>query len=450
MNEEEQHKRFYKPTLAIACPLQSAMLDDDNFIIGSDLLLDLHIIFLASLYRVNRLQATRLAKLYLTPYGVGLGHASRMLMIAQQFRSSKLTIRFSSFGEAAEYLLLHGYECTVVPSVEFVWNSEGHFSIGHSIANIPKYFVNFSRQINCEVNNMIEFNPDIVISDTRLSPLLTSKILQIPSIVILNQIRLLLSPRLRDFKVARIFEIINGEVLGLIWTAADKILVPDLPPPYTISENNIWGMNSITRKLEYVGFTSPKVIVDEDQVTKVSHQLRLNRSRPIVFVHVSGPIETRMPLVRIAMDACRTLNRDIQYIISAGYPSGNPEPKKIHERGWYYEWCPVRDEIFSISNLLVLRGGHTVISQAIKFGKPVIAVPIENHGEQLGNSQKIANIGLGVAVIDRPLKPRHLADAIKLILSDPKYEGKARQLMELSKSLDGIDNIVNIIRSYLK
>ncbi|HEY9388033.1 MAG TPA: glycosyltransferase, partial [Nitrososphaeraceae archaeon] len=95
-------------------------------------------------------------------------------------------------------------------------------------------------------------------------------------------------------------------------------------------------------------------------------------------------------------------------------------------------------------------GGHTVISQAIKFGKPVIAVPIENHGEQLGNSQKIANIGLGVAVIDRPLKPRHLADAIKLILSDPKYEGKARQLMELSKSLDGIDNIVNIIRSYLK
>ena len=48
-----------------------------------------------------------------------------------------------------------------------------------------------------------------------------------------------------------------------------------------------------------------------------------------------------------------------------------------------------------MSNLLVLRGGHVAISQAIQFGKPVITIPIENHGEQLGNSEKIAEIGVG-------------------------------------------------------
>ena len=39
-----------------------------------------------------------------------------------------------------------------------------------------------------------------------------------------------------------------------------------------------------------------------------------------------------------------------------------------------------------MSNLLIIRGGHVVISQAIQFGKPMISIPIENHRQQLGNS----------------------------------------------------------------
>ena len=147
---------------------------------------------------------------------------------------------------------------------------------------------------------MIQFGPDIVVSDTRLSPIFASKILHVPSIIVLNQIRLLLSPRLREFKIARSFEAINGEVLGLVWTMTDKILVPDLPPPYTISENSIWGMNSIRNKLEYVGFATPRIAVTEANIEKVCGKLELNRSKPIIFVHVSGPLETRMPLVHLA------------------------------------------------------------------------------------------------------------------------------------------------------
>lgn len=297
---------------------------------------------------------------------------------------------------------------------------------------------------------MIQFGPDIVVSDTRLSPIFASKILHIPSIMVLNQIRLLLSPRLREFKIARSFEAINGEVLGLVWTMTDKILVPDLPPPYTISENSIWGMNSIRNKLEYVGFATPRMALTEANIEKVSQKLELNRSKPIIFVHVSGPLETRMPLVRLALDACRTLNNDIQYIVSAGYPNGNPCPKSIHGRGWYYEWCPVRDEIFSLSDIIILRGGHTAISQAIRFGKPIVAIPIENHGEQLGNSEKIANLGLGIALTNKPLHPNHISDAINLVLDGPHYQRKANQVMKISENLNGIDNIVNIIRSYLK
>jgi UDP-N-acetylglucosamine--N-acetylmuramyl-(pentapeptide) pyrophosphoryl-undecaprenol N-acetylglucosamine transferase len=389
-----------------------------------------------------------LANVYFAPYGVGLGHASRLIMIAEGLQSLGIEFKFSTFGEAARYLSGLGYSCNIVPPMEFGWTSDGHFSISTTTANIPRYFVNFFRQINHEISNMIKFRPDIVVSDTRLSPVLASKILRIPSIVILNQVRLLLSPTLRRYRVTRSFEALNGEVLGLGWTLTEKILIPDLPPPYTISENNIWGTNSVRNKLEYIGFTTPQTHVTESNAKKVCTDLGLSRAAPIVFVHVSGPIETRMPLVRVAMDASKASREPIQFIISAGYPGGNPQPKSI-KGGWFYEWCPVRDEIFSLSDVIVIRGGHAAISQAIKFGKPIVTIPIENHGEQLGNSQKIARLEIGVAVTTRPLRPEDVSDAIKLVLNNPTYLRRANELRELSEKLNGIDNIVKIVQSFI-
>ena len=190
-----------------------------------------------------------MAKAYFTPYGVGLGHASRMMMLAERLRDSDVNIRFSSFGEGARYISMQGYDCMTVPPVEFAWSVEGGFSVKYSISNIPLWFTNFPRQLRDEINNMIKYDPDIVVSDTRLSSLVASKILNIPSVVILNQVKLLLSPRLREFKISRSWEKMNGEFLGLLWRIADRILVPDLPPPYTIAEDNIWETSSVLKKI---------------------------------------------------------------------------------------------------------------------------------------------------------------------------------------------------------
>ena len=390
-----------------------------------------------------------MAKAYLTAYGVGLGHASRLVMVADRLQRMGIVIRFSSFGEAATYISMQGYKCIAVPPVEFAWNMEGEFSIKHSIANTPNWFTNFSRQINKETRSMAEYKPDIIVSDSRLSSLITAKFFGIPSVVILNQVKLLLSPRLREFRIARLFEKMTGEILGVMWRTADKILVPDLPPPYTIASHNIWDTSSVVAKLEYVGFTAPKLGVSQEQINKVANSLGLNRSRPVIFIHISGPIETRTPIIRIILEACKSLRREIQYIISEGRPKGNLEPKKLSGSGWYYEWCPVRNEIFAMSNLLVLRGGHVALSQAIQFGKPIITIPIENHGEQLGNSEKIAKIGAGLMLKPKELKANHITDAVHQILDNPRYQKKSTELMRLTEKLDGINNIVKIIRSYL-
>jgi UDP:flavonoid glycosyltransferase YjiC (YdhE family) len=370
-------------------------------------------------------------------------------MVADELQKHGFEIRFSSFGEAANFVSMHGYSCATVPPMEFAWSLEGGFSIKHSLANIPRWFTNFSRQVNQEVRNISLHDPGVVVSDSRLSPIVGAKLVGTPSVVVLNQIKLLLSPRLRELAIARLVEDMIGELLGSMWSLADRILVPDLPPPFTISSHNIWNIGSTARRLEYIGFTSPKHDVTESRMEQVAGSLGLVRTRPLVYVLVSGPSQTRMVLVRLAIEAAKLSDPKIQFVISEGKAKGSPEPRKIGESIWYYEWCPVRDEILAMCDALVLRGGHVALSQAIQFGKPVLTVPIENHGEQLGNSKKIAELGMGRMLLPKCLTPKDLMNGISELLANPQYRKRAEDAQRKAGNLDGMANLVQIVKSYL-
>lgn len=388
-------------------------------------------------------------KVYFTPYGVGLGHASRLITIADNVKDNNINIKFSSFGEAVDFISRNGYNCNQVPPVDFSWSPQGSFSMKNSLSNVPIWFKNFTRQVVDEVEMMIKYSPNIVISDSRLSSIVSARLLGIPSLVLLNQIKLLLSPKLHSFKAGRFFENLNGEFIGILWSLSNEILVPDLPPPYTISENNIWNTNSVMKKIKYIGFITPKIDISEQRIIKVMNLLNFVRNKPIIFFHISGPTKTRIPIVKKILAAQKYFKNKIQYVISEGKPNGNIEPYKLRENGWYYEWCPVRDELFAMSNILVLRGGHTTMSQAIKFGKPIISIPIENHAEQISNSCKIEKIGIGIMLKDHDLLSEKISDAITEILNNNKFKSRSIEIMQLCEKLNGVQNVVNIVRSYI-
>ena len=388
-------------------------------------------------------------KVYFTPYGVGLGHASRLITIAEKVKTNNIYVKFSSFGEAVDFIARYGYHCNQVPPVEFSWNSQGSFSMKNSVSNIPSWFKNFTTQVVKEVEMMIKFSPNIVVSDSRLSSLVSARLLGIPSLVLLNQIKLLLSPKLHSFKVGRFFENLNGEFIGILWSLSNEILVPDLPPPYTISENNIWNTNSVHKKIKYIGFISPKMNISEQRIIKVMNLLNFSKDKPIIFFHISGPSKTRLPLVKKILDAQKYFRNKIQYVISEGKPNGDIEPQKLADNGWYYEWCPIRDELFALSDILVLRGGHTTMSKAIQFGKPIISIPIENHAEQISNSSKIKKIGIGIMLKDHVLLSEKISEAINEILNDNKFTSRSIEIMQFCDKLNGVQNVVNIVRSYI-
>ncbi|MGH9977841.1 MAG: glycosyltransferase [Nitrososphaeraceae archaeon] len=390
-----------------------------------------------------------MSRIYISAYGVGLGHASRMLMLAEEVSELGYEVSFSSFGEATDFLRHSGYRCEAVPPLELSWTSEGAFSIKKSIASLPYQFSNFSKQLNAEIRNIAACRPDLVISDSRLSPLIISKTFKIPSIVILNQIRLLLSPSLRKMRIARLYEEFNGQLLGALWSFADKILIPDLPPPMTISEKNIWSVSTTLGKIKYVGFTAPNPIIVQERLEEASQMLNLSSEKPFVFLHISGPEPTRRPLTNLLLKAFKELDSGIQYAISEGKPGGNTSPQKISDSGWYFEWCPIRDELFSLCDALVMRAGHASISQSIQFGKPFLCIPIENHGEQLANSDKVSELKIGISLRQQSLTLDSIKDAILTLIGDEQYRKNVSHLMRVSRELNGVQNILKEAKPYL-
>jgi len=391
-----------------------------------------------------------MAKAYFTPYGVGLGHASRLVTIATRLNSYDLDVllKFSSFGEATSYIEMNGFECNSVSPVELVWSGEGGFSIKNSLGNVPSWFSNFLRQVNSEIGNLVTFSPNVIVSDSRLSSVVAGRLLRIPTIVILNQVKLLLSPRLRELKVTRIFEKINGEFMGGLWNMSEKVLIPDLPPPYTIAEHNLWDCNSIQKKVEYVGFTTASLDFPPERLDSIKKSLGISNDKPLVFVHISGPSSTRPSLISKVLQAIRDSQADIQYVISEGRPNGKIQPAKLSNSVWYYEWCPIKDELFKISDIIVLRGGHTAISQAIQYGKPIVTIPIRNQGEQLGNSDKVAKMGIGIKLDPLQMDAADITNAILKVLNNKYFLENVQKLMKVAKSLDGIENVLKVIRSY--
>jgi UDP-N-acetylglucosamine--N-acetylmuramyl-(pentapeptide) pyrophosphoryl-undecaprenol N-acetylglucosamine transferase len=372
-----------------------------------------------------------------------------MLMLAEEVRELGYEVSFSSFGEATDFLSHSGFRCERVPPLELSWTSEGAFSIKKSIASLPYQFSNFSKQLNAEIRNITACRPDLVISDSRLSPLIISKVLKVPSIVILNQIRLLLSPSLRKLRIARLYEEFNGQLLGALWSFADKILIPDLPPPMTISEKNIWGVSTTSGKIKYVGFTAPKPTIVSERLEEASQMLNLSSEKPFIFLHISGPEPTRRPLTNLVMRAFKELEPEIQFAISEGKPGGNASPQKISDSGWYFEWCPIRDELFSLCDALVIRAGHASISQSIQFGKPFLCIPIENHGEQLANSDKVSGLKIGISLRQDRLTLDSIKEAMLTLISDEQYRRNVSHLMRVARGLNGVQNILKEVKPYL-
>src|SRR5579872_4859965 len=198
---------------------------------------------------------------------------------------------YSSFEEGLDYLVSHGKFPARSPSIDLKWSSEGGFSSKDSFLGFPRAIITFFKQIGFESDLLSRFNPKVVLSDSRVSPIFAAKSKSIPVVTLLNQFKVLFPSRFRGNRMSHFYERIAGDVLGLFWSLSNEVLMSDLPPPYTIGEANVEGTD-VSNRLRYVGFTSPRNYPDFARLEKVRIALEFDQ-RPLVFMQISGPNATK-------------------------------------------------------------------------------------------------------------------------------------------------------------
>ncbi len=384
------------------------------------------------------------SRVYFAVFGSGLGHITRVIEISDRLGDGYERM-FSSSGQGLLHLRSRGGDRAAVesPSLDVQWRGGG-FSSWHVLPQFPFTFNAFLRQVAFERQSIGRFGPKVVVSDSRLSPVIAAKEWSVPVITILNQFQISFPPRFRS-RTGRILERIGGDCLGLLWSLSDRILMTDLPPPYTIAEVNLLE-SDISGVVEFVGFTSPRREVAEEAMERAKKTLNLDR-RPLVFCQISGPDPTKGGFGGIILRASEELTRDFNVVISMGYTSGSSLPRR--EGGaWVFDWCPVKDELFELADVIVARAGHSTIGQCINSGKPAVLVPIHNHPEQIGNAEKFSRLGLGKEIRSEKLTPGNLSQAVRECLADQSFKRRVEAVRELSQQYNGLEKTAEIIRSY--
>ena len=268
-----------------------------------------------------------MSSVYIAVNGSGLGHASRMIAIANELQLQGKEVSFCSSSEAIMMIRKSGFKCYETPLIDVEWTSSGEVApLRITILRLVKDIPIFFKQIILELRNLKNENPRIVISDSKLSTLIASKILRIPTIIILNQLKIII-PTENKSRFEGFLERIGAEVLSLMWTISEKVIIPDLPLPNTISINNVNGINWKRNKIKFVGFILELKKEDQKQIRELKSELGL-KDKKIIYFQISVPIKTRKSLIELSKKAAENLQNKYTTIISEGNPVGKNSPIK--------------------------------------------------------------------------------------------------------------------------
>lgn len=379
-----------------------------------------------------------MTRVYIGCFGSGLGHAARMLEIARELASRGASVELSSSGEVATLIERRGYRCNRLPLADVRYSETGRFSLRGTLAAGPSILCRAFQQLGKELSNIERFAPDVVLSDSSLPTVLAARMLGLPTLTVLNQLNLT-SSHYGGGAASRFLSVGISAVIGELWELSDEVLLPDLPPPYTISEKNLWG--SGVGKTRYVGFLSMPGTGEPD-ATAIEFS---SDRRPKVFWQVSGPPKTRSGFLRRALECAKALADEYVFVVSGGSPTSGHSASRI-PGGWFYGWCDIADIYFSSCDLVVSRAGHVTIGQTITNSKPSLIVPIPRQPEQEGNAQKAVRLGFSLMLSQGDLNPANVRKALGA-LRGPGHVAKVRTLCAWASGYDARAEIVRTVEA---
>ncbi|MBN1682770.1 hypothetical protein JW865_04380 [Candidatus Bathyarchaeota archaeon] len=387
------------------------------------------------------------SKIYFGPCGIGLGHISRNIPIANELKEKGAEILFSTYSESVGFARKSGFHVLESPAINLVNEVSGSFDLKSTLKQSIKLVPTFLEQVEIELDNIRVFKPDVVVSDSRLSTILASKLLKIPVILILNQFNPLV-PREKDEFMA--FKLADGTIMTLLgksWSLCNEILIPDFPEPYTLSMDTLRIPKRYRKKITLIGAILSKKPEENFMKNEILKELNIKKDQKLIYAGISGPKTERLPLISILEPILSDLSDNYKVVMSMGDPSKKPTLNQI---GTLIKipWIDNRFEYLNACDAVISRGGHETLMQSICYGKPSIIIPVPKHPEQYGNARRAQKLGLARAIHQKNITKTNIINLLTEIMEKETFKENLKKINKEGLG-EGLEKSIEIISKYL-
>jgi UDP:flavonoid glycosyltransferase YjiC (YdhE family) len=384
-------------------------------------------------------------KVYFAPNGIGLGHVGRCIPIAKRLAEENSEMVFSTYLDGVRYVERENFPLIEAPPIGFQVKPDGSVDFRQTAVNPGPFLASFTlmKQINSEIRSIGAFKPDVVVSDSRVSPLLAARVLRIPRICIVNQFQPRV-PRTKHYlRLARLADSVALTIVGKMWTSGNAVLIPDFPQPFTISVGNLTIPKPYRKNVKLIGPILPTHPNELPTRGELRRKLKLPEDRPVIFVPISGPTIEKAFVTGVLRKMLLEFPDDYEIVISYGYPNADTAPIR-HGNVAIYKWIPNRFEYLKACDLVIGRAGHGTITQCMCYGKPTILIPTPNHTEQISNAKQADSLGVAKIVLQEKLSKEKLLTSIQELLQ-PKALNRVSEVQKEALKYNGLENAVKAV-----
>jgi len=394
-------------------------------------------------------------RVYLAPCGIGLGHIMRLSPIAEELRRRGDHIVFSTYLDGLDYARKKKLPTFAAVPLNFKVTTDGtiDFKMTAATAGFSLGIRRFLKQVTREIRFLKQFQPDVVVSDSRASSLVAARLLGIPVALILNQFRVEIIRRptnrrlsLQDkvfFFIANIGWLFVRTAIGLVWGKSQVILIPDLPAPHTIALGNLAIPKRYNGKVKLIGPMIERVPESNKSQAQAKRELHFDR-RPLIYGAVSGPNVERGVLARILLRAFEEMPSKFQTVLSRGRPDGGHK-ERIVKGVRVFDWLENQEEYIEACDIVVGRAGHGTIMKSLTYGKPMILIPIPDHTEQIGNARRASQLHVAKVIDQNALNVETLTSAAEDIIRSESFRKSCVEISRSAESLTAVSSACDII-----
>jgi uncharacterized protein (TIGR00661 family) len=385
-------------------------------------------------------------KIYFGVCGVGLGHIGRCIPVAQKLLEMGDKVLFSTYSDACSYVEREKLPFRKAPPISYVVRPDGGIDFRQTTAN-PGIFsiIIVLNQLRAEIKFMKSFNPDIIISDSRISSILAARLLGIPVFTLLNVYRVKIPREKRFLQLAKIADGGILTVVGKVWSMGEEILIPDFHIPYTFSTYNVgvppWRRNKM-RLIGPILPVKPEELPNREEIRK---ELGID-DEYLILVPISGPYKEKKFFISIMKRILRRLPDNYRIIMSLGLPESYNKPVKEGNM-FVYNWLPNRFEILKACDLVISRAGLGTITQSICYGKPLVLIPTPSQTEQFSNAKRAEELGVAKILDQRSINTLSLSSTLQEMLRG-SFQKRAYKIQLDTANYNAVETIVNIIKKY--